>query len=894
MGTVRALAGAQFFVTAFLAVLLWSLNTRLHRQEYNRWWVGAWTLSALFLAVGWVALAFPRGWTVTQGAVVLLAVILGFMVAPMLVFGAMSFRSPGSPTRRTAITGGVIALVLGVITFAWSLKWSDQPFLGFAFRNGARTLILGGALLFSAWVFFQRMRVRKSSATLLTTFCFLGYGITQSVYAGGLLTTVFNPGQLSAGRPVLVAIVRLMYLDVFLLCGICLGMILLLVEAHQRSELALRESVDRTREATEENTALQREMEQRIEVEKLLRASEDKYRDLVEHSEDLICTHDLDGRILSFNRSAARLLGYEVEDLLRMNLRDLLAPEVRNELTEYISVIQRNLVARGLVKVVTRTGARRVWSYRNSLRVSGVATPIVRGMARDVTEQLRAERALKKSEEKFSIAFRSSPCAKAIISLENGGFLDVNAAFESLTGYDRDELVRRAPLGAGIWLDPADREVLRNVLTRNGRLTAREMRVRHSSGRESTVVFSAEFVPVGGEDVLLLAGLDTTARKEAEARQRAILKALPDWIFLMDASGVYLEFYGNERGLLAPPSAFIGRHYAQVLPPELAARVGALLEAALRSEEPATMEYSLHLGDEDRFYEVRAVRTERDRILSLVRDVTDRKRAESRAGELRDELAHASRAMTLGALNGSLAHEVNQPLAAITTNAYVAQRLLDQQPGGVAQIRELLRDITSDSQRIDDVLRRMRQLLRKGRGEEAVVDINVIVSEVLKLMHHNLVERRMTTAVTLAPDLPGVRGDRVQLQQVVLNILMNAADAIGADGVSDREIRVTTAASNGQVVVSVSDHGAIVSDAAFEKMFEPFFTTKPDGMGLGLSICRTILEAHGGEISARRNADRGITFSFSLDAADAPATTLPRPVFADRVVAESSSGAEGT
>jgi two-component system sensor kinase FixL len=283
---------------------------------------------------------------------------------------------------------------------------------------------------------------------------------------------------------------------------------------------------------------------------------------------------------------------------------------------------------------------------------------------------------------------------------------------------------------------------------------------------------------------------------------------------------------------------------------------------------------------------VRSVRTERDRVLSLVRDVTDRKRAEHRAGELRDELAHASRAMTLGALNGSLAHEVNQPLAAITTNAYVAQRLVDAQPGNVAQIRELLHDIVSDSQRIADVLRRMRQLLRKDRREDSVVDINVIVSEVLKLVHSNLVERRISTDVVFGSNLPGVRGDRVQLQQVVLNILMNSADALSADGVEDKTIHVTTGAVDGQVVVAVSDHGAVVSDAAFQRMFEPFFTTKPDGMGLGLSICRTILEAHGGEISARRNADRGLTCWFTLDAVESEATTAPYPVFADRAMAE--------
>jgi len=871
MDTVRTLVSAQLLVTVFLAVLLWSLHARLHREEYNRWWVGAWTLFAMFLAVGRVALAFPPEWNVAQESVVLLASLLGFLVAPLLVYGAESYRSPGALSRRATLLGIGIALALGAITFVISLRWTAQPFIGFSFRNGARLVVLAAALVFCARVFLQRVYTHRSLAALVTGLSFLGYSLTQSVHAAALLTQVLYPSASEGvGNAALLASIRLLYVDVVLLCGICLGMILLLVEAHQESERSLRESLTRGREAAEENTALQLEMRNRVEVEQRLRASEDKYRDLVENSEDLICTHDLDGKLLSVNRSVARSLGYKVDELIGKDLRAIIAPEVRHEFDGYLRDIQRDLVAKGLLKVVTKGDAIRIWSFRNSLRLEGVTTPIVRGMARDVTEQLRAERALKRSEEKFSIAFRSSPSAKAIISMRTGRFLDINAAFESLTGYDREELLERSLLDAGMWSDPGDEAVLQNVLTNNGHLTAREMCVRHSSGRVATVVFSAEVVHVGGEKCALLAGLDTTARKEAESRQRAILRALPDWVFLMDASGVYLEFYGTDRGLLMPPSSFIGRHFTEVLPPELAAKVKVLIDGALHSDDTVAMEYSLHIGDEDRDYEVRAVRTDRDRVLSLVRDVTDKKRAEYRATELRDELAHAGRAMTLGVLSGSLAHEVNQPLAAISANAFVAMRLLGAQPPAVGKLQELLADIMSDTNRIDDVLRKLRQLLRKDRRDFALVDINAIVSDVLKLMNSNLLERQTSIDVELGADLPVVWGDRVQLQQVVLNLLMNAADAVNTATAADRRIRLSTEVVDDRVVVSVTDRGATVSDAAFGKMFEPFFTTKPDGMGLGLSISRTILEAHGGEIFARRNADRGITCWFALEGVEAP------------------------
>ena len=365
-----------------------------------------------------------------------------------------------------------------------------------------------------------------------------------------------------------------------------------------------------------------------------------------------------------------------------------------------------------------------------------------------------------------------------------------------------------------------------------------------------------------------MACVDSTARKADEARNQAILTALPDWVFLISGDGEYLEFHGRDRrNLLLQPEQFIGRRVTDVLPdPQLAARMLTLFRDALASGEPEHLEYSLPIGDEERFYEVRAVRSGPDQVLCLVRDVTDRKRAEHRAGELQSELMHAGRVMALGTLTGSLAHEISQPLAAAQANAWAARRMLDASAPDLAEIRNALTDIINDNRRGGEVLHKLRGLLSREQRDYASVDLNAVVDDALMLAHSNLIQRRIAVRVERETPLPPVFGDRVQLQQVLLNILMNAADASAESTGDDRLVTVTTAVLDGEVTVSVADRGAGVSDEALGHMFTPFFTTKPDGMGLGLSICRTIMNAHGGQISAVRNADRGLTCSFVLDA----------------------------
>src|SRR5260370_5587078 len=196
---------------------------------------------------------------------------------------------------------------------------------------------------------------------------------------------------------------------------------------------------------------------QRKSGEGALLESEDRYRDLVERSSDIICTHDLEGNLLSVNEAPLRILGYSSDELLNKPLRDFVTAEARPMCDAYLSQIQRDGFAKGLLPVMTKSGEVRLWEYNNTLRRDGVSSPIVRGIAHDVTEQKLAEKALRISEEKFSKAFRSSPVEMMITTLSEGRFIDVNESFESNIGYRRDEVLGRSSLELGLWLNPADR-----------------------------------------------------------------------------------------------------------------------------------------------------------------------------------------------------------------------------------------------------------------------------------------------------------------------------------------------------------------------------------------------------------------------------------------------------
>lgn len=243
------------------------------------------------------------------------------------------------------------------------------------------------------------------------------------------------------------------------------------------------------------------------------------------------------------------------------------------------------------------------------------------------------------------------------------------------------------------------------------------------------------------------------------------------------------------------------------------------------------------------------------------------------AGRLRQELTHIGRVSAMGELTASLAHELNQPLTAILNNAEVAQKFLEADVPNLAELREILKDIVADDTRAADVIRRVRVLLEKGELDHVPLDINGVVGEVAQLVKNDTVIRNVPMSLELAAGLPRVGGDRVQLQQVVLNMVLNGIEAMRETNGRDPALVIRTfRAGSTSVTVAIQDSGPGIEMRHVDRIFEPLYTTKREGLGMGLAIARTIVHAHGGRLRASNNAGGGATFEFTL-----PVVATPRP-----------------
>jgi C4-dicarboxylate-specific signal transduction histidine kinase len=262
---------------------------------------------------------------------------------------------------------------------------------------------------------------------------------------------------------------------------------------------------------------------------------------------------------------------------------------------------------------------------------------------------------------------------------------------------------------------------------------------------------------------------------------------------------------------------------------------------------------------------LRGPRQEVQGYLCLTRDVTESKRNEIERVQLRLELAHLARVMTMNELSGSLAHEINQPLGAILNNASAAKLLLSQVKDKPADLNEIIEDIIKDTKRAGDVVRKIRGMVKKGEMEFEQVQMNALIEEVTALFRNVMSTDKISLNLELTPDLAKVKGDRVHLQQVLLNLITNALEAIKESSSKILTIRSSLRAPD-MVIVSVSDSGPGISDAIKDIVFKPFFTTKKGGLGFGLAICRSIIEEHGGKIWIENNPDKGAKLAFSLKA----------------------------
>jgi len=263
-------------------------------------------------------------------------------------------------------------------------------------------------------------------------------------------------------------------------------------------------------------------------------------------------------------------------------------------------------------------------------------------------------------------------------------------------------------------------------------------------------------------------------------------------------------------------------------------------------------------------------------LLLLAVALEERSAAEIDAHEQRLQLTHLSRVAMLGELSGGIAHELNQPLTAILSNAQAAQHFIAGKDLDRHELGEILKDIIAADQRAGEVIHRLRAMFKKGESHLQPLHANDLVREVLTIAHGDLITRAVEALPDLAPNLPLIEGDRVQLEQVMLNLIMNGCDAMSAGGADARRLSIRTLASDSNVQISFTDLGPGFRAEDYDKLFQPFYTTKPQGLGLGLSISRSIVAAHGGRLWGTSSPGHGATFHIALPVLDLGPITARR------------------
>ena len=473
------------------------------------------------------------------------------------------------------------------------------------------------------------------------------------------------------------------------------------------------------------------------------------------------------------------------------------------------------------------------------------------------------------------------------IADREGRILEANDAFLRIVGYDREDLVWGRLDRTGL-TPPEWRELDKRAwgeLNSTGRLQPFEKEYFRKDGSRVPVLIGAALFKEGGDQGLAFV-LDLTERKraeealrESERSLRSAIDGIPGLVGILTPNGdvetvnrQILEYCGQSLEELRDWRTN-GTVHQEDLP-----HVAEVFTRSIASGIPYQLEQRLRRFDgQYRWFDNRGVPI-RDASGHIVRwyvlltDIEDRTQALARLQQMQSDFAHMNRVSVMGELAASLSHEITQPIASARNNARAAQNFLQMRPPDLGEVREALACVVGDADRVGDIIDRIREQMKKAPPRKERFDLNAAINEVIVLARSVTNRNGVSVQTRLAEGLFPVEGDRVQLQQVLLNLILNAAEAMSSVEEGARDLLISTKEDQSGVVVAVRDSGLGIDPEHLEQVFDAFYTTKPSGTGMGLSICRSIIDAHGGKLWAEANKPRGALFQFTLPGTEAEFT----------------------